>query len=283
MPTPTLEDELRATRWGALLAPEQLQRCAAECAVLTVAEGGYVCRRGAPVDAWVGVLDGMLKMTVTTPDGRAATFTNLPPGSWFGEGSLLKTEPRRYDVVALTAARAVRMPRRTFEWLLNTSIPFNRFLLVQLNERLGQFIGMLESQRLHDPDARVARCVAGLFNPVLYPHGRAHRGVAGRTRPPGRHLAPARQPGAANAGAGAATARGIWGDRDRGSGRVAQLRRLSARCAFAFKTLLTLKARVASMPSAFNVTSRPENTCSRMNACLSGKSRSRSASRAYSA
>jgi CRP-like cAMP-binding protein len=61
------------------------------------------------------------------------------------------------------------MPRRTFEWLLNTSIPFNRFLLVQLNERLGQFIGMLEAQRLHDPDARVARCVAGLFNPVLYP------------------------------------------------------------------------------------------------------------------
>jgi CRP-like cAMP-binding protein len=108
-------------------------------------------------------------MTVTTPEGRAATFTNLPVGSWFGEGSLLKTEPRRYDVVALTASRAVRMPRRTFEWLLNTSIAFNRYLLIQLNERLGQFIGMLESQRLHDPDARVARCVAGLFNPILYP------------------------------------------------------------------------------------------------------------------
>jgi CRP-like cAMP-binding protein len=63
----------------------------------------------------------------------------------------------------------VRVPRRTFEWLLNTSIPFNRFLLVQLNERLGQFIGMLETQRLHGPDVRVARCVAQLFNPILYP------------------------------------------------------------------------------------------------------------------
>jgi CRP/FNR family cyclic AMP-dependent transcriptional regulator len=190
MPPLTLEDELRATRWGALLAPEPLARCAAECAALVVPEGGYVCRRGEPVDAWLGVLDGMLKMTVTTPDGRAATpdgraatpdgraatpdgraatFTNLPAGSWFGEGSLLKTEPRRYDVVALRPSRAVRMPRRTFEWLLNTSIVFNRYLLIQLNERLGQFIRMLESQRLHDPDARVARCVAGLFNPILYP------------------------------------------------------------------------------------------------------------------
>jgi hypothetical protein len=43
--------------------------------------------------------------------------------------------------------RAARIPRRTFEWLLNTSIPFNRYLLVQVNERLGQFIGMVEHDR----------------------------------------------------------------------------------------------------------------------------------------
>jgi CRP-like cAMP-binding protein len=169
MSSAPLEQELRATHWGALLAPEQLARVAAESSAVDVPEGGYLCRAGEPVDAWFGVLSGMLKMVVSTPDGRAATFTNMPEGSWFGEGSLLKTEPRRYDVVALRASRAARVPRRTFEWLLNTSIPFNRFLLVQVNERLGQFIGMLESQRLHDPDARVARCVAGLFNPVLYP------------------------------------------------------------------------------------------------------------------
>lgn len=165
----SLEEELRATRWGSLLPPEQLARVARESSAVQVPEGGYLCRSGEPVDAWIGVLDGLLKMTVTTPDGRSATFTSLPAGSWFGEGSLLKTEPRRYDVVALRAARAARVPRRAFEWLLNTSIPFNRFMLIQLNERLGQFIGMLESQRLLDPDARVARCVAGLFNPILYP------------------------------------------------------------------------------------------------------------------
>lgn len=164
-----LEDDLRATRWGSLLAPEQLARVAAETTAVAVPAGAYLCRSGEPVDAWYGVLDGMLKMTVSAPDGRAATFTNMPAGSWFGEGSLLKTEPRRYDVVALRDTRAARVPRRAFEYLVNTSIPFNRFLLVQLNERLAQFIGMLESQRLHDPDARVARCVAGLFNPILYP------------------------------------------------------------------------------------------------------------------
>ncbi len=160
---------LRATAWGSLLAAEQLSRVVGESGTVEVAEAGFLCRNGEPVDAWFGVIEGFLKMIVTTPDGKTATFTGIPAGSWFGEGSLLKAEPRRYDVVALRAARVARIPRRTFEWLLNTSIPFNRYLLVQVNERLGQFIGMLEAQRLHDPDARVARCVAGLFNPVLYP------------------------------------------------------------------------------------------------------------------
>ena len=169
MASETLEQTLRATHWGASLATDQLARVAEESSEVTIPASGYVCRSGEPVDAWLGVLDGMVKMMISTSSGRASTFTGIPAGGWFGEGSLLKTEPRRYDVVALRESRIARVPRRTFEWLLNTSIPFNRFMLVQLNERLGQFIGMLEAQRLHDPDARAARCVAGLFNPILYP------------------------------------------------------------------------------------------------------------------
>lgn len=164
-----LEQTLRATRWGTLLTPDQLARVAAESAETRSDTGAYICRKGEAVDCWLGVLEGLVKMMISTPDGRTSTFTGIPAGGWFGEGSLLKTEPRRYDVVALRETRVVRVPRRTFEWLLNTSIPFNRFLLVQLNERLGQFIGMLETQRLHGPDGRVARCVAQLFNPILYP------------------------------------------------------------------------------------------------------------------
>lgn len=61
------------------------------------------------------------------------------------------------------------MPRATFIWLLDSDIQFNRFLLLQLNERLAQFIGMVEHDRLLGPDARVGRGLAALFNPYLYP------------------------------------------------------------------------------------------------------------------
>ena len=57
----------------------------------------------------------------------------------------------------------------TFHWLIGRSIPFNRFVLQQLNERLGQFIAAREIDRLADPDERVARSLAALFHPILYP------------------------------------------------------------------------------------------------------------------
>ena len=57
----------------------------------------------------------------------------------------------------------------TFHWLLDHSIAFNRFVMNQLNERLGQFIAAREIDRMTNPDIRVARSLASLFNPVLYP------------------------------------------------------------------------------------------------------------------
>jgi CRP-like cAMP-binding protein len=134
-----------------------------------VAAGGFVCRKGEPVEHWIGVVEGLVKLSIDSPEGKTATLTGVSAGGWFGEGSLLKTEPRRYDAVALRDTRVALMPRATFYHLLDTSIGFNRFLLQQLNERLAQFIAMLEYERLLDPDARIARCLAWLFNPHLYP------------------------------------------------------------------------------------------------------------------
>jgi CRP/FNR family transcriptional regulator, cyclic AMP receptor protein len=164
-----LDEMLRATRWAAVLTPAELSRVVTETIEQSCPAGAFVCRKGEPADAWLGVIEGLIKINAVSADGRSVTFTGMPEGSWFGEGSLLKTEARRYDAVALRDSRIARMPRATFEWLLGASIPFNRFLLVQLNERLGQFIGMVEHDRLLDTDARVARYLAELFNPILYP------------------------------------------------------------------------------------------------------------------
>jgi CRP/FNR family transcriptional regulator, cyclic AMP receptor protein len=66
------------------------------------------------------------------------------------------------------------MDRATFFWLYENSTAFNRFLVVQLNERLGQFIGLVEYGRTLDARARVARSIASLFNPILNPDLTSH-------------------------------------------------------------------------------------------------------------
>jgi CRP-like cAMP-binding protein len=165
----TLDETLRASIWGRALSAEQLARVAGEIIERRFPAGSHVCRNGEAVLHWIGVIDGLVKLCNVSPEGKSATLAGVPAGGWFGEGSLLKSEPRRYDAVALRDSHIALMPRATFTRLLDSSIPFNRFLLEQLNERLGQFIAMLEYERLLDPDARVARCLAWLFNPILYP------------------------------------------------------------------------------------------------------------------
>lgn len=166
---PSLKEALHQTLWAPLLTPEQLARVEADTTEYCVPKGGFVCRKGEPVDAWLGVIDGLVKMNNLSPEGKSITFTGLAAGGWFGEGTLLKDEQRKYDVTALRDSRIARMPKKTFMWLLDTSLPFTRFLLMQLNERLGQFIGLVEIDRMLDFDTRVARCLAALFNPHLYP------------------------------------------------------------------------------------------------------------------
>ena len=165
----TLADMLRASSWTRSLAPAELERVARETLVRDLPVGVPVCRKGEPVEHWIGLIDGLVKMTSVSPEGKTMTFTGVTSGGWFGEGSLLRDKHRRYDVVTLRDSRVAYMPSATFHWLLDSNIGFNRFLLIQLNERLAQFIAMVEHERLLEPDARVARSLAGLFNPLLYP------------------------------------------------------------------------------------------------------------------
>lgn len=173
---PSLSDFLRSSIWARDLSAEVLERVCAESFEKASPEGGYVCRRGEPVEHWIGVAEGLLKICADGSDGRSMTFTGIPRGGWFGEGSLLKTDSRKYDAVALRPSRVALVPRATFAWLLDSSIAFNRFLLNQLNERLAQFMATVEYDRLLAPEARIARCLAMLFNPHLYPgiEGRLH-------------------------------------------------------------------------------------------------------------
>ena len=155
--------------WFGLLTPELQERVRRDLLVTQYEAGAIIEHKGGRATAWLGVMSGLIKVSVGNPEGKIASLTGVPAGGWIGEGSLLKDEERKYDVVALRDSQIARLPARAFNDLLDQSIAFNRYLLHQLNERVAQFIGKADYDRLSTPDARVARCLAELFNPLLYP------------------------------------------------------------------------------------------------------------------
>jgi CRP/FNR family transcriptional regulator, cyclic AMP receptor protein len=161
--------ELAGIPWLALLKADEYAPVVETLKVGDALPGDYVCRVGRPVTYWFGVVEGLLKMSSDNEQGRTTTFTGVPPGGWFGEGTALKRECYRYNMQALRKSVVAGLPVDTFHWLLDHSIGFNRFVMGQLNERLAQFIAAREIDRLNNPDIRVARSLAALFNPVLYP------------------------------------------------------------------------------------------------------------------
>jgi CRP-like cAMP-binding protein len=162
-------EELATIPWMALLNEGERERAVAEVQVGDALAGDFVCRMGRPVTYWFGVVSGLLKMSSDNAQGQTMTFTGVPPGGWFGEGTALKREPYRYNIQALRKSVVAGIPVDSFHWLLDHSIGFNRFVMNQLNERLGQFIAAREIDRMNNPDVQVARSLAALFNPVLYP------------------------------------------------------------------------------------------------------------------
>jgi CRP/FNR family cyclic AMP-dependent transcriptional regulator len=166
--SPTI-DELDSIPWLKVLDPVDQRRVAGTIVVAHALPGDRICRVGRPPTYWFGVVEGLLKMSNDSKGGAQITFTGIPPGAWFGEGTLLKREIYRYNIEALRRSTVAGLPIDEFHGLLDRSIPFNRFVMNQLNERLGQFIAAREIDRQNHPDARVARSLASLFHPVLYP------------------------------------------------------------------------------------------------------------------
>jgi CRP/FNR family transcriptional regulator, cyclic AMP receptor protein len=164
------EQELDQIPWLKSLSALERERARSDLIVTQADVGDYICRFGRPATYWFGLIEGLLKMSNDDSHGPQITFTGVAPGGWFGEGTVLKHEQYRYNIQALRKSLVAGIPVATFDWLLDHSIGFNRFVMNQLNERLGQFIAAREIDRINNPDLRVARNLAALFHPLLSPN-----------------------------------------------------------------------------------------------------------------
>lgn len=156
---------LQGHAWYASLSAAEQQDVASALTLVHGHKGDCLLPTGAPVKGWYAVLSGLVKLQSSAADGRVSAFLGVPAGEWFGEGSALKSEPRRYDVIALRDSTLLCLPTPVFDHLKASSLPFNQYLVSHLNRRLGQAMAQIEAGRLRSPEERVALYLSRIFWP----------------------------------------------------------------------------------------------------------------------
>jgi CRP-like cAMP-binding protein len=154
---------LAAQTWFAGLTHGNQEQVLGSLLHRTGKRGDVMLHADAPVEGWYAVLSGLVKLQTKSVNGRSSTFLCAACGDWFGEGSALNTERRRYDVVALRDTELVCLPDAEFQRLRASSLEFNQFLVSQLNLRVSQAMALIESARLRTPEQRVALSLSKLF------------------------------------------------------------------------------------------------------------------------
>jgi CRP/FNR family transcriptional regulator, cyclic AMP receptor protein len=159
------ESFLRAQPWYVSLNSSGQENLLNSLSFTSGEKGDIMLHDGSAVKGWYAVLNGLVKLQSHSSEGQISTFLGVTAGDWFGEGSVLKTEPRRYDVIALAETTLMCLDRAQFHHLHATNLPFNQFLVSHLNRRLGQAMTIIDAGRTRSPSQRIAMYLSRIFWP----------------------------------------------------------------------------------------------------------------------
>ncbi|HKU24119.1 MAG TPA: cyclic nucleotide-binding domain-containing protein [Candidatus Sulfotelmatobacter sp.] len=140
--------------WSAGLSDEQLDRVKQDASVQRYLTGEVVCQRGSAPQHWLGVVEGALRIDAVDGSGRSIAFSNVFAGAWLGVGAILNRQPRPYAVSAVRASVVALVPLATFQWLLDDSRQFSRWVIDQLKARLDQDLALIENLLLSYGETR---------------------------------------------------------------------------------------------------------------------------------
>ena len=154
---------IRAQPWFASLPVAQQERVYSGIELSAGSKGDVMLAHGSAASGWHAVLSGLVVLRSPGSSARSSAFIGVPDGEWFGEGTALKGEAQRYEVVALRPTQLLCLPLPLFQNLCDSSLAFNQHLTRHLNMRLGQAMAMIEAGRMRSPEHRVALQLSRLF------------------------------------------------------------------------------------------------------------------------
>ena len=96
------------------LAPEALDQLCRYARHTTLKRGATIFSKGDPGNSLYAVISGMVKMCVSSAEGRSAIFNLIGAGEIFGEIAVLDGQARTADAIANTNCEVFVIDRREF-------------------------------------------------------------------------------------------------------------------------------------------------------------------------
>ena len=121
--------------------------------------GNYIFLEDSDGEQCFFVLEGSVKVTRLSKDGREVILAMLNEGDFFGEMSLLDGESRSANVIALEKTEVLTLDRKDFLDVVNDYPQIAVQLLKELAGRLRKSDRQIASLSLSDAEKRIALCI----------------------------------------------------------------------------------------------------------------------------
>lgn len=146
----------------AAVPPAQLAQIAQRMRLKALQAGEVVFAKGDEGDSLLAVVDGLIRISAPSEDGREVVLSMIGPRQIFGEISLLDGYPRTADATAVVPTHVLVLGRSDFRQLLLREPALGIKLLEIIGGRLRRTSRQVEALSFRSPTARLAETLLRL-------------------------------------------------------------------------------------------------------------------------
>jgi CRP/FNR family cyclic AMP-dependent transcriptional regulator len=151
--------KLRSLPIFADLGAEEVETLAAMVSLKQVPKGAFIVTQHERGGCMYLLVSGRVKVSLASPDGKELALNYLEAPAHFGEMSLVDSEPRSADVIAVTDVEVLSLDGKDLSAAIQLQPRLALSLIATLSRRLRHTITRLEDMAFHDARHRVMRVI----------------------------------------------------------------------------------------------------------------------------
>lgn len=144
-----------ANPWFSQWSPVDKQRLAASASEIVLQLGQALYTRGESPRGLYLVMEGSLKVLVSTAEGDEAIIDVVGTGQWLGELGIIDQQPRQHSAIALEPARCVFIEKSLIDAVLQENPVLYQGVAMILSERLRHMFLWVEASLLSSVKSQI--------------------------------------------------------------------------------------------------------------------------------